>query len=120
MPVPVRKQLLDRGVWEAPYLLEGNVRVLIAINRRGVTCGHVKLRAGVDEERASAYLLQQLERVDPDPVLRLVQPTRPMSTRPAREIDPRLYTDPRSPLSKRRYLVNLGRAAASRLPDHDR
>lgn len=97
-------RLLDRGIWRAPYLVD-DVPVLIAVDRFGVVRKHVKLRAGVEELRAAAWLAELLDRVDPPRQLRLV------STPP-----PRLELDPRTPQGKRRYWAQLARAAARRLP----
>lgn len=107
-------KLLDRGVWLAPYLFDDREQlpVLIAVDRRGVVRKHVKLRAGVDEQRATDWLWQVLDRIDPIQ-LRLVEPS---PTRTRREVDPRLYEDPRSPLARRRYVARLTAAAAAKLP----
>jgi hypothetical protein len=104
-------QLLDRGVWRAPYLVD-DVPVLIAVDRFGVVRKHVKLRATVDVVRAADWLAELLDRVDPP--LRLVKPA-PVS-RPARVIDPSLYTDPRSPLARRRYVNSLVARGSRALP----
>lgn len=110
MTEPVSRELLQRGVWRAPYLVPGGVPVLIAIDRFGVVRKHIKLAAGVSELRAAGWLTELLDRVDPVPRLRLVKSFE--RERPTREIDPRLYSDPRSPLAKQRYIRSLVRAAA--------
>lgn len=107
---------LARGVWEAPYKVEG-VRVLIAVDRFGNVRKHAKLTPNVDPLRAADHLRELLDRIDPAPLLRLVGPSRARTA--ARSIDPRLYTDPRSPLAKRRYWSMLARAAANRGPRID-
>lgn len=113
------RQLLDRGVWREPYTMAGH-DVLIAVDRRGDVVKRVQLREGVDPARAAAWLREVLERLDPAPVLRLVedQPAREpkRELRPAREIDQRLYSDPRTPQGKRRYIQQLTRAAVRALP----
>jgi hypothetical protein len=110
------RQLLDRGVWREPYTMAG-YDVLIAVDRRGDVVKRVQLREGVNEERAVAWLEELLERVDPMPVLRLVDPSpAPRRLHPAREVDPRLYADPRTPQGKRRYIQQLTRAAVRALP----
>lgn len=108
--------LLQRGIWRAPYLVAG-VPVLIAVDRYGVVRKHVKLKAETDELRAAGWLAALLDRVDPVPELRLVNPSLP--ARAARVIDPRLYSDPRSLLAKRRYWATLAKAAAARTPRPD-
>jgi hypothetical protein len=108
--------MLDRGVWREPYTMAGH-DVLIAVDRRGDVVKRVQLREGVDEERAVAWLEELLERLDPTPVLRLVPTTSAKrGLHPAREVDPRMYTDPRSPLAKRRYIDGLVKAAARAIP----
>jgi len=67
------RPLLDRGVWKAPYLLNGR-EVLQAIDRHGNCVRRVRLSLGVDEEVARAWLEGYLEHVDPLPQLRLVRP----------------------------------------------
>lgn len=66
------EQRLARGVWKAPYRFEG-VEVLIAVDSQGNVRKHVKLAAGVDVIRATAWLQQLLDRIDPPrPKLQLV------------------------------------------------
>lgn len=105
-------KLLERGVWTAPYLIRGH-RALVAVNRFGVVCSHTVLLPGVDPMRAADALEQRLDRLDPP--IRLVREIPPRPAAAPREIDPRLLTDPRSPLAKRRYLNSLVRAAAARI-----
>ena len=108
--------MLDRGVWREPYTMNGH-DVLIAVDRRGDVVKRVQLREGVDPVRAASWLEQLLERLDPAPVLRLVQTTSARrELHPAREVDPRLYSDPRSPLAKRRYVDGLVKAAVRAIP----
>jgi hypothetical protein len=113
-PAPSR-QLLDRGVWREPYTMAGH-DVLIAVDRRGDVVKRVHLREGVDSARAAAWLEELLERLDPAPMLRLVEDSPKRELRPAREVDPRLYADPRTPQGKRRYFQQLTRAAVRTLP----
>lgn len=71
------EQLLERGVYRAPYLVDGS-EVLIAIDSRGVARKHVKLRDGVNEARATEWLRGLLDRLDPvdaRPRLELVKPS---------------------------------------------
>jgi hypothetical protein len=107
---------LERGVWEAPYRLKG-VPLLIVVDRRGDVRKHVKLTPGVDPVRAAVWCREWLDRIDPTPRLELVTDAslRP-APRPARVIDPRLYSDARSPLAKRRYFQHLARSAAAKAP----
>lgn len=115
MATATPRPLLDRGVWREPYTMAG-CDVLIAVDRRGDIVKRVQLRAGVDEGRATAWLEELLERVDPAPQLRLVNPDRRPAAHHAREIDPRLYDDPRTPQGKRRYFQQLTRAAVRAMP----
>src|SRR4051812_5066970 len=103
------RQLLDRGVWCEPYTMAGR-DVLIAVDRRGDIVKRVHLRDGVDPARAATWLWELLERVDPAPVLRLVDdgPQKRTFT-PAREAARDLYSDPRTPQGKRRYFQQLTR-----------
>lgn len=114
-PFPVR-QLLDRGVWREPYTMAGR-DVLIAVDRRGDVVKRVQLREGVDPARAATWLAELLERLDPAPVLRLVE-SEPSKREfaPAREVSHALYADPRTPQGKRRYWQRLARAAARAAP----
>jgi hypothetical protein len=64
--------ILARGVYRAPYLVDG-VEVLVAIDSRGSARKHVKLRAGVDELRAKEWLEDLLDRIDPLPKIELVR-----------------------------------------------
>lgn len=68
----IRSNLLPRGVWEADYLVRG-CRALLAINRDHECVRRVRIRAGVDEEIARAWLEGLLERLDPAPQLTLVR-----------------------------------------------
>lgn len=114
-PFPQR-QLLDRGVWREPYTMAGR-DVLIAVDRRGDVVKRVQLREGVDSARAATWLAELLERVDPAPVLRLVEgDSTKRSHAPAREVAHALYADPRTPQGKRRYWRQLARAAARAAP----
>jgi hypothetical protein len=109
---------LERGVWEAPYKVQG-VRVLLAVDRFGNVRKHAKLTPNVDPLRAADHLRALLDRIDPTPQLRLVGPAPRRGRTAARVVDPRLYTDPRSPLEKRRYVWSLARAAAAKIPRMD-
>jgi hypothetical protein len=110
------RQLLDRGVWLEPYTMGGK-EVLIAVDRRGDVVKRVQLREGVDPMRASTWLWELLERVDPTPVLRLVEDEPQKRTlTPAREVARDWYSDPRTPQGKRRYFQQLTRAAVRALP----
>jgi hypothetical protein len=91
--------LLARGIWKAPYLVDG-FEVLVAIDSRSAARKHLKLRPGVSEERAAAWLEQLLDRIDPVMKLELVNPSTPAAPK---EIDEALYDDPRSPYAEQRY-----------------
>ena len=107
-------KLLARGVWEGSYLVD-DCRVLVAIDRHHRERKRVALREGVSEERAIEYLWDLLDRVDPPVTLRLVTDAPPAAP-VRREIDPRLFSDPRSPLAKRRYINGLVKNAARAMP----
>jgi hypothetical protein len=116
MPQPTYP-LLGRGVKVAPYLSRSGHRVFIAIDRFGRVADHTILLADVDSIQAADSLERRLDILDPP--IRLVREAGapPAPPRPApREIDPRLYSDPRSPLAKRRYMNNMIHHAASKLP----
>ncbi len=66
-------KLKPRGVWEGDFLLDG-CPVLQAIDKAGNCVRQVRLRDGIDERVARAWLEGYLERVDPVPQLRLVKP----------------------------------------------
>jgi hypothetical protein len=108
--------LLGRGVKVAPYLSKKGHGVLIAIDRFGRVVDHTLLLPGVDRIRAADALEQRLDRLDPPIQLVRDDPARRIHHPAPREIDPRLYSDPRSPLAKRRYLNGLVKHAASKLP----
>jgi hypothetical protein len=105
--------LFDRGVWRAPYLVEG-YPALIAVDSFGVVRKHVKVVAGVDPIRAADWMLELLDRIDPPRGPKLVRDE--PAARPSRVIDPAILNDPRSPLGRQRYIRQLARAAARRLP----
>lgn len=104
-------RLLARGVWLAPYLVD-RVPVLIAVDAHGVVRKHVKLRDGVDEDHATEWLWQLLDRIDPPVQLRLVKPE-------ATPVPIDHYADPRSPQSLQRYRNRLISNAARHLPRFD-
>jgi hypothetical protein len=102
-------------VWREPYTMAGH-DVLIAVDRRGDVVKRVQLREGVSEAHATAWLEQLLERLDPTPQLRLVDPRALPRPHRAREVDQRLYDDPRTPQGKRRYFQQLTRSAVRAIP----
>lgn len=59
-------RLLDRGVWYAGYLVEGD-SVLLAIDSHGNCLRRVRLSVGVDESCARAWLEGLIEHHDPAP-----------------------------------------------------
>lgn len=79
-------EILGRGVYKAPYLVDG-VEVLIAIDARGAARKHLKLRPGVSEHRATAWLREWLDRIDPRPTLKLVTSAPPVQTVPVAAYD---------------------------------
>lgn len=108
--------MLERGVYETPYLVDG-VRALIAIDSRGVARKHIKLRAGVSYDRAKAYLEELLERIDPEPRLELVRDATPATI----GVPPRLPRGQTSfdPHDRRAYLRRVARDAWSRVREFD-
>jgi hypothetical protein len=64
--------LAGRGVWEAPYLVDG-YPALIAVDSRGVARKHAKLLSGASYARVKAALEALLDRIDPVPQLALVR-----------------------------------------------
>jgi hypothetical protein len=112
-------QLLERGVWTAPYLIRGH-RALVAVTRFGVVCSHTVLLPGVDPVRAADALEARLDRLDPPIALvRDTAPTPGLVKYGNREIDPRLLSDPRSPLAKRRYWSNIIKNSTRRITRFD-
>jgi hypothetical protein len=109
----VQGWLFDRGVWRAPYLVDGHP-ALIIVDSFGVVRKHVKIVAGVDPIRAADWLAELLDRIDPPRGPKLVrdEPARPAT----RVTDPAILNDPRSPLGRQRYIRQLTIAAARRLP----
>jgi hypothetical protein len=109
--IAVTESVLNRGVYRVPYLVDG-AEVLIAVDSCGVARKHVKLRAGVTEERATDWLRNLLDRIDPLPQLRLVrddQPSRKFDLRNALDTltEERMKRDPRFRARVNRYLAQL-------------
>ena len=78
-----------RGVYEAPFLVDGH-RALLAVNTRGVVRKVAKLLPGASYERVMAALETWLDRDDPLPPpvkLELVR-DRPAPKRPPRKLHP--------------------------------
>lgn len=102
---------LERGVYFAPYLVD-EYEALIAIDARGRARKHLKLVPGLSEERATAWLRQWLDRIDPAvvaPKLELVTTTGPAPAVPHnryRSADPNDF---------RAYRNRLARSAAQRV-----
>jgi len=111
--------MLDRGVYLAPYLVQG-FEVLIAVDSRGVARKHVKLRRGVSEPRATAWLRAFLDRVDPVPRLQLVRedpPSKKLDLRGAIDslTEWRMQRDPKLRARVNRYLADLAATPPARL-----
>ncbi|NUO65332.1 MAG: hypothetical protein HOQ12_01840 [Gemmatimonadaceae bacterium] len=87
------RETLERGVYRAPYQMNG-CGVLFAVTSRGERLQKiVVLRPGVSEARAMRWLEEVLDRVDPPrPPLRLLPPTPPPRQIPVERIDA-LYRD---------------------------
>lgn len=73
MSSPFLSALLDRGVWQAPWLGPQGELVLIAITRsHSMHCPPFVVPAGASRVDAAERLLSALERDDPIPMLRIV------------------------------------------------
>lgn len=106
MGQPARHELLERGVYKAPYLKNGR-RLVLAVDRFGNVVKRVQLLAETDEHDVTAWLERLLDRVDPVPQLKLVTEPVPRAIPPS---------DPRHPAALRKYRMQLVRAAARALP----
>ena len=109
MGQPARHELLERGVYRAPYLKNGR-RLMLAVDRFGNVVKRVQLLADTDEADVTAWLERLLDRVDPVPQLKLVTEAVPA---PPPKIGP---DDPRHPAALKRYRLQLVKAAARALP----
>src|SRR5690348_4564717 len=109
MGQPVRHELLERGVYKAPYLKNGR-RLMLAVDRYGNVIKRVQLLAETDEMSVTVWLERLLDRVDPIPDIRLVIDAPP----PAPPVIP--PSDPRHPLAAKRYRMQLVRAAVRAMP----
>jgi hypothetical protein len=106
---------LERGVYFAPYIV-GDYEVLIAIDSRGRARKHLKLVPGLSEERATAWLRQWLDRINPveqPPKLELVTETR-AARRPAPAVPRNRYRSA-DPNDFHAYRNRLARSAAQRV-----
>lgn len=90
------EEMLNRGVYFAPYLVKG-FPALVAIDSRQWAVKHFILRPTTDESAAWAYMEQWLERFDPVPQLKLVTsegaPAVAAMSAMRPKIDPRAYED---------------------------
>jgi hypothetical protein len=108
-----RSAVLDRGVYEADYLVDG-LEVLVAIDSRGNARKHLKLKAGVSYDHAKRWLEQLLDRIDPPTTLRLVSHEEPLPYKPVAPFStvsafPTHADDPRA------YRRRLAKAAMNRV-----
>lgn len=110
MEAALTGQLFGYGVWRAPVLIEG-LPAIWAVDSFGVVQKVRKIRPGDDVEALGERLWLWLREHHPERKLELVRESAP-TPRPKREIDPRLLTDPRSPLVKRAYMDRLVKNAA--------
>lgn len=109
MGQPARHELLERGVYRAPYLKNGR-RLMLAVDRYGNVVKRVQLLADTDEADVTAWLERLLDRIDPLPQLKLV-------TEPVAQVPPKIGPDdPRHPDALRKYRLQLVKAAARALP----
>lgn len=115
MGAAVQGKLFGYGVWRAPVLIDG-LPAIWAVDSFGVVRKVRKIKPGDDEEALGDRLWSWLRTHHPERKLELVRDTPPTvhSHRAGRDVDPRLLTDPRSPLAKRAYLERLVKNAAQR------
>jgi hypothetical protein len=126
MQAAVQGKLYDYGVWRAPVLVDGLPAIWAVDAHRNVRKVR-KIKPTDDEETLADLMWEWLREHYPKPQLALVDelettpalvpapaPVSMPTRRGPREIDPRLFTDPRSPLAKRRYLDGLIRNSAQR------
>lgn len=112
-----QRRVFGYGVRRAPFLVDG-LPALAAFDAFGNIRKVRKLRPGDDDEVLGEKLWAWLREHYPErPRLTLVKPPAPAPadtvTFRGRQVDPRLLTDPRSPLAKARYRDRLARAAAA-------
>jgi hypothetical protein len=104
-------KLFDYGVWGAPFLVDG-LPAIIAVDDVGIIRKIRKIKPTDDLEQLGERLYSWLVEHHPRrQKLALVRETPPPAPAPP-QIDPRLLSDPRSPLAKRAYLQRLAREAA--------
>lgn len=121
MPNSTAESILDRGVYRAPYLVDGDA-VLIAVDSRGVARKHVKFRPGVDEDRAAEWLRALLDRIDPPfraPKLTLIKNEEPAPKFDLRNAldaftEERMARNPRYRARVNKYLAELASTPLAR------
>lgn len=117
MASEAQRRVFGYGVRHAPFLVDG-LPALAAVDAHGNIRKVRKLRPGDDVEALGERLWAWLREHYPErPRLALVKPAPPpagtVSYR-GRQVDSRLFSDPRSPLAKARYHTRLAKAAALR------
>jgi hypothetical protein len=65
-------QLLERGVYEAPYLSTGGARLAIGVTSAGRFVGFLPFTTDSEETAARRALWAMLDEADPVPLLRAV------------------------------------------------
>lgn len=118
MTAALSGQVFGYGVRRAPFLVDG-LPALIAVDAYGTVRKVRKVKPGDDVETIGERLWYWLREHHPErPKLELVPdaPTPPLATVSyrGRQVDPRLLSDPRSPLAKALYVERLAKAAARR------
>jgi hypothetical protein len=115
MEQAVARKLYGYGVWDAPFLVEGNLPAIMAVDSFGVIRKIRPLKATDDREALGERLWDWLLEHHPERQLALVREP-PPARRAPRTVDPRLLADPRSPLAKRAYINRLVERAAGAAP----
>jgi hypothetical protein len=71
--VPAGKDLLKRGVWQAPFLGEDGEMILVAVKRDGrLLCPPVTIPHGGSRVEAGDALFDRLDTADPIPALMII------------------------------------------------
>ena len=114
-----QRQVFGYGVRHAPFLWDG-FPALMAVDAFGNVRKVKKIRPSDDEELMGEQLWAWLREHHPERrKLELVRDSAPPPTGlvrfRGRDIDPRLLSDPRSPLAKSIYRERLAKAAARKL-----
>lgn len=110
-PERAKEGIASRGVYEAPYLVQGHA-ALIAVDSKGVARKHAKLLPGASYDRVKLALEQLLDRIDPVTKLELVRDHPAPRSRPK----PRHHVHPAQAASDHRaYQRRLAAQLAQRI-----